>query len=95
MTYTGKLLNILSEQILQFQKKLFKERGTLKLGVSDIFNSQHWRGENNFGGLHLVAMGGNETRQFKANFTYLVGNSSVKGSRDRKTGIEDESKRIK
>jgi iron complex outermembrane receptor protein len=77
------------------QKKLFKERGTLKLGVSDIFNSQHWRGENNFGGLHLVAMGGNESRQFKANFTYLVGNSSVKGIRQRRTGIEDESKRIK
>ncbi len=76
------------------QKKLFKERGTLKLGVADIFNSQHWSGENNFGGLHLVAMGGWESRQFKANFTYLIGNSSVKGSRNRKTGMEDETLRI-
>ena len=77
------------------QKKVFKERGTLKLGVSDIFNSQHWSGENNFGGLHLLAMGGWESRQFKANFTYMMGNSSVKGSRQRNTGLEDESKRIK
>jgi iron complex outermembrane recepter protein len=77
------------------QKKIFKERGTLKLGVADIFNSQHWSGENNFGGLHLIAMGGWESRQFKANFTYLMGNSQVKGSRDRNTGLEDETKRIK
>jgi len=77
------------------QKKLFKERATLKLGVADIFNSQHWSGENNFGGLHLLAMGGWESRQFKANFTYLIGNSQVKGSRQRNTGIEDETKRIK
>jgi len=77
------------------QKKIFKERGTLKLGVADIFNSQHWSGENNFGGLHLIAMGGWESRQFKANFTYLMGNSQVKGSRNRNTGMEDESKRIK
>ena len=77
------------------QKKIFKERGTLKLGVADIFNSQHWSGENNFGGLHLIAMGGWESRQFKANFTYLMGNSKVKGSRERNTGMEDETKRIK
>jgi hypothetical protein len=77
------------------QKKLFKDRGTLKLGVADIFNSQHWKGENNFGGLHLIAMGGWESQQFKANFTYLMGNSQVKGSRNRNTGLEDEAKRIK
>jgi iron complex outermembrane receptor protein len=77
------------------QKKIFNDRGNLKLAVSDIFKSQEWSGENNFGALKMTAMGGWESRQVKLNFTYLVGNTDVKGSRRRSTGLEDESKRIK
>jgi outer membrane receptor protein involved in Fe transport len=77
------------------QKKLWHNRGNLKLGVNDIFNSMHWSGYNSFGGLSMKANGGWESRQAKINFTYLLGNSEVKGNRDRKTGLEDESNRIK
>src|SRR4030095_6445057 len=77
------------------QKKLWKSRGNIKLSVSDIFNSQHWSGYNSFGNLSIHANGGWESRQVRVNFTYLFGNSEVKGNRDRKTGLEDESKRIK
>ena len=75
------------------QKKLWKKRGNIKLSVSDIFDSQGWSGQNDFGALKLRAMGTWESRQVKFNLTYLLGNSQVKGSRNRRTGLEDESKR--
>ena len=53
-----------------------------------------WAGRNNFGALAMNARGGWESRQVKLNFTYLLGNSQVKGNRNRSTGIEDESKRV-
>ncbi len=78
-----------------FQKKIWKDRGTLKISVSDIFNTQHWAGENDFGDLAMKANGGHESRQLKLNFTYSLGNANVKDQRDRSTGLEDETKRIK
>ncbi|MFZ1676783.1 MAG: TonB-dependent receptor [Saprospiraceae bacterium] len=76
------------------QKKIWKERGNIKLGVSDIFDSMNWSGVNDFGALAMRAHGGWESRQAKLNFTYLIGSSQVKGNRNRSTGLEDESKRI-
>ena len=35
-----------------------------------------------------------KARQFKVNFTYRFGNNQVKASRNRKTGTDDESKRV-
>ncbi len=77
------------------QKKVFQDRGNLKLGISDIFHTQEWSGENNFGGLAMKAMGGWESRQVKLNFTYLFGNTEVKEQRQRSTGLEAETRRIK
>ena len=77
------------------QKKLWNNRGNIKLGVSDLFDSMNWEGQNDFGALAMYAHGGWDSRQAKLNFTYLIGNNQVKGNRDRNTGLEDESKRIK
>ena len=77
------------------QKKVMKDRGNIKLSISDIFKSMEWAGENNLGGLRMTAMGGNESRQVRLNFTYLMGNTDVKGTRNRNTGSQEESKRIK
>jgi hypothetical protein len=74
-------------------KKLWNNRGNIKLSVSDIFKSQGWSGRNDLGGLKLAASGEWESRQLKLNFTYLLGNSQLKGTRKRSTGLEDESKR--
>lgn len=76
------------------QKKLWNKRANIKIGIQDIFNSRGWSGSNDFGGLAMTASGGWESRQVKFNLTYLLGNSEVKGSRNRKTGLEDESKRV-
>ncbi len=75
-------------------KKLFKGKGKLKLSVSDIFNSNNWRGESNFGDLRMIGNGAWDSQRFKVNFSYLFGNEKVK-NRNRRTGLEDEENRIK
>lgn len=75
------------------QKGLFKGKGNLKLSVSDIFRTMRWAGESNFTGTYGRASGRWESRQFKINFSYRFGNMQVKAARQRKTGLDDESKR--
>jgi len=76
------------------QKKLFKDKGTLKLAISDIFHTAPWSSVNEYGGLYTEANGDWESRQFRATFTYRFGNKQVKGARQRQTGSESEMDRI-
>lgn len=76
------------------QKTLFKGKANVKVAVSDIFKTLKFQGTSNFAGQYLVASGNFESRQFKVNLTYRFGNNQVKASRNRKTGTDDESKRV-
>jgi hypothetical protein len=76
------------------QKTIFKGKGNIKTSVSDIFKTLKWRGTSNFAGQFLEASGNFESRQFKINLSYRFGSNQVKASRNRKTGTEDESKRV-
>ena len=76
------------------QKTVFKGKGNVKASVSDIFNSMKWGGTSNFAGQYLRASGGWESRQFKLNFSYRFGSAQVKAARQRKSGLEDENKRV-
>lgn len=75
------------------QKALFKGKGNVKIAVSDIFRTMRWAGESSFTGTYGRASGRWESRQFKINFSYRFGNTQVKAARQRKTGLDDESKR--
>ncbi len=75
-------------------KTVLHGNGTLKASVSDIFATLHWTSTSEFAGQFVRASGGFESRQFKLNFTYRFGNTQVKAARQRKTGDEDESKRV-
>ena len=74
-------------------KKFFKERGLLKVGMSDIFHSMQWGGEQLYGGVYQRGGGGWESRQLKVSYTHMFGNTQVKGARRRATGLDDEQKR--
>jgi iron complex outermembrane recepter protein len=76
------------------QKRLFKDKVTLKMSVSDLFFSMQWRGISNFAGLYMDASGGWESRQLKLNFTYRFGRKEVKAQRNRKTGSEEINQRL-
>ncbi|MFT7159537.1 MAG: iron complex outermembrane receptor protein [Bacteroidia bacterium] len=75
-------------------KEMFQKRGNLKVSVSDIFFQNGWSGESSFGELYMRGGGTWESRQLKVNFNYIFGSNQVKGSRKRKTGMEDESNRV-
>ncbi len=77
------------------QKKIWDGRGNLKLSVSDIFKSSGWEAVSTFGALYMEASGNWDSRRVKLNFSYMFGNTQVKNARKRKTGLEDEQKRIK
>ena len=76
------------------QKALFKGKGNLKVAVSDIFRTMQWGGVSEFAGQYIKVGGGWESRLFKLNFTYRFGSAQVKTARQRKTGLEDENKRV-
>ena len=75
-------------------KTLFKGKATAKVSVSDIFKTMQWGGTSDFTGQYISNKGGWESRQLKLNFTYRFGNNQVKAARQRKTGTEDENKRV-
>ena len=78
-----------------FQQPLFKKKASIKASVTDVFFTQYWRAESDFGGLYIRGEGRNETRTFRLNFTYRFGKNEVKQARQRKTGLESEAGRIK
>ncbi|MGC4100171.1 outer membrane beta-barrel protein [Ferruginibacter sp.] len=76
------------------QKQVLKGRGTLKGSVSDIFHTLKFRGVSEFAGQRSEIGANWESRQAKLNFVYRFGSNQVKGSRQRSTGADDETKRV-
>ncbi|MCB0685405.1 MAG: TonB-dependent receptor [Saprospiraceae bacterium] len=76
-------------------KKFWNDAATIKISISDIFYTNGWGGESNFGNLYMRGGGNWESRQIRVNFSYLFGNKQVKAARSRQTGIEDEQNRVK
>lgn len=80
---------------LGLSKSILQGKGTIKLAVSDIFKTMKWQGSSDFVGQKLTGMFRWESQQFKLNFSYRFGKNTVKAARQRETGVEDESKRVK
>jgi iron complex outermembrane recepter protein len=78
---------------LGLQKTLFKGKANVKAAVSDIFQTMKWGGTSDFTGVISNFTGNAEMPQFKLNFSYRFGNSQVKAARQRKSAIEEETKR--
>jgi hypothetical protein len=68
--------------------------GNLKLGVNDIFHSQKAKVYSTLtGNIYNLEQYGNTT-SVRLTFTYRFGKMTVKSSRDRSTGLDDEQKRL-
>lgn len=80
---------------LGVQKKLLDGQANIKVSVSDIFRTTPFSGTSQFGALFMRVGGNWDSRRVSATLTYRFGNNQVKSSRRRKTGLEDESSRIK
>lgn len=77
------------------QKKLMKDKATLKLNVNDVFWTQRFRGSFAFNDIDVQIMNRWESRTARISFTYRFGNNKVKAARQRQTGLEDEKGRVK
>jgi hypothetical protein len=77
------------------QKILMNKKATLKLTATDIFHTSPWSATSDFGGLYINGSGYWESRTLRASFSYRFGSNQIKSSRQRQTGLESESKRIK
>ncbi|MCB0633112.1 MAG: TonB-dependent receptor [Lewinella sp.] len=77
------------------QKKILEGRANLKVSVSDVFRTNRWSGISQFGSLYMKAGGNWDSRRLNVNFSYRFGNDEVKAARRRRTGLEDEQRRIK
>lgn len=74
-------------------KQLWKNKATIKASYSDLFNSFHFSGKQEFAGQISKVNVHWESQQFKLNFVYRFGSSQVKAARNRNIGAEDETKR--
>jgi hypothetical protein len=80
---------------LGVQKTVLKKKGTLKLNVTDVFNTQRFRGEfENLSRFTSVSSKW-ESQMVRLNFNYRFGNTNVKAARNRQTGLQDEQRRVK
>ncbi len=80
---------------LGMQKQFLHKNATFKVSVTDMFFTGYWRSESNFGGYHIYGTGKNESRTLRFSLSYRFGSSQVKAARERHTGLESESNRIK
>ena len=77
------------------QKQLLDGKANLRVSISDIFKTTNWYGESQLGGLFMIARGGWDSRRVRVNLSYRFGNNQVKSARRRKTGLAEESSRVK
>lgn len=75
------------------QRKFFNDQVNVKLSGNDIFYESGWSGYSSFDGLTGYGRGNWDSRRVSLNVSYKFGNAKIK-KRDRKTGIEEETKRI-
>lgn len=76
-------------------KQIFNKMGSIKLNVSDIFNTRRDRERTNYENINLMTSDKRESQIARIVFTYRFGKTSVKGTSDHNTGTEDETKRTK
>ncbi|CAN5411121.1 outer membrane beta-barrel family protein [soil metagenome] len=77
------------------KKQFMQKRATVKVSATDIFHTNPWTATSDFGGTYIKGSGEWESRTFRVNFSWRFGSNEIKNSRDRKTGLESESSRIK
>ncbi|NNE29715.1 MAG: TonB-dependent receptor [Saprospiraceae bacterium] len=78
---------------LGLQRKFFQDKLFVKISANDIFYEQGWDGESVFDGLTSEGAGNWDSRRASISLSYNFGNQNVK-SRKRKTGLEEEGKRV-
>ncbi|MCB0607326.1 MAG: TonB-dependent receptor [Lewinellaceae bacterium] len=75
-------------------RKVLGGNGYLKAGFNDIFGTQRWKSQVNFGPMDFNVLRTWESQQFMVNFSWNFGNKNVKAERKRDGASQDEQNRI-
>jgi iron complex outermembrane recepter protein len=75
------------------QKQIFKGNGTIKVAGTDIFRTFRFRATSDFAGQLTRINARWEATQFKINFNWRFGSTTVKAAKQRATSAEEEAKR--
>ncbi len=76
------------------QRRFLDDKLNVRLTANDVFYQTGWTGTSEFNGLSTKGSGAWDSRRGTLSLSYNFGNKNVK-SRKRKTGIEQEAKRVK
>ncbi|MBT8229916.1 MAG: TonB-dependent receptor [Bacteroidia bacterium] len=79
---------------LGLQRKFLDDKLNVRLSAEDIFFQSGWSGFSDFNGLYGEGNGVWDSQRVTLSMSYNFGNQNVKRSRNRKTGLEEESSRI-
>jgi len=77
------------------QKLFLQKKATVKLSVTSITGAPRFRATSNYGGTNLNITQYGEAQTIRLNFSYRFGSSNIKAASQHKTGLENESSRIK
>ncbi|WP_157547235.1 TonB-dependent receptor [Niabella soli] len=75
--------------------KVMKEKGTVKVGVRDIFKTQVFSGYARYAIVDTDLKNTRDSRQFNVSFTYKFGKNNIAPVRNRRGGAGDEQNRVK
>lgn len=78
-----------------FKKTLVNNSLSIKLSATDIFHTNKWTPHGYFSGVTTVGSLIPETRTVRLNISWRFGSNQIKVARERQTGAENESERIK
>jgi len=76
-------------------KQVLKKKGTLKLGVRDMFYTQKFSGYAKYSDVDVKIAGKRDSRQANLTFTYRFGKTNIAPERRRNGGAGDEQNRVK
>ncbi len=76
-------------------KQVLKKKGTIKIGVRDIFYTQQFSGYVKYSDVDVKIASRRDSRQFNISFVYRFGKTNIAPERRRNGGAGDEQNRVK
>ena len=83
-----------SQVDIGLQKPVLKDRGFIRLAVTDIYQGNHWETTSRYNGLYSHTTFSGEYRQVKINFQYKFGSTAIKQRAEHESGVETENRRL-
>lgn len=77
------------------RKTILKDKGTIKLNLSDVFNTMHGTASVKYQNLDLTSINRWESRRISLSFSYRFSKGNVKELKHHESSIDEEQNRIK